>query len=55
MSDLQIRRIPVVENNKIVGIITIGDLANDKNVSQQEVADTVENLCDCGCNAKNAE
>ena len=55
MSDLQIRRIPVVENNKIVGILTIGDLANDKNVSQQEVADTVENICDCGCNAKNAE
>lgn len=55
MSDLQIRRIPVIENDKIVGILTIGDLANDKKVSAKEVSDTVENICNCGCNAKNAE
>lgn len=55
MSDLQIRRIPVIENDKIVGILTIGDLANDKKVSAKEVSDTVENICNCGCNAKNAD
>lgn len=55
MSDLQIRRIPVVENDKIVGILTIGDLASDKKVSAKEVSDTVECICNCGCNAKNAE
>jgi CBS domain-containing protein len=29
MSQNQIRRIPVVENNKIVGIVSLGDMATD--------------------------
>lgn len=53
MSDLQVRRIPVLEKDKLVGILTVGDLANSKNVSAKEVSDTVENICKCGCNAKN--
>jgi CBS domain-containing protein len=36
MSDHQVRRLPVVENDKLVGIVSIGDLAvkdgNDKRV-----------------------
>lgn len=55
MSDLQIRRLPVIENDKVVGMLTIGDLASDKKVSAKEVSDTVEHICGCGCNAKNAE
>lgn len=53
MSDMQVRRIPVLENDKLVGILSLGDLANSKNVSAKEVSDTVENICKCGVNSKN--
>ncbi|MFR0822993.1 MAG: CBS domain-containing protein [Clostridia bacterium] len=53
MSQNQIRRLPVVENNKIVGIITLGDLSANQNVSTQGVCETLENIC--GCQDKNAE
>lgn len=57
MSDLQIRRIPVCDtNNKIVGILSLGDLAhNDTKVGKSQVCNTLENICDCGANTKNAE
>lgn len=55
MSDLQIRRLPIVENNKVVGMLTLGDLANSQDVPAKEVSDTVECICECGSNAKNAE
>lgn len=53
MSHLQIRRIPVVENNKVIGMVTIGDLASNKNVNTQSVCNTLENICKC--DDKNAE
>lgn len=53
MSENQIRRIPVVENNKIVGILSLGDLAQNQDISNQKVATTFENICNCG--KKNAE
>lgn len=54
MSEEQIRRLPVVdENNKIIGIITLGDLCANQNVNIQEVGNTIENICKC--NDKNAE
>ena len=54
MSDEQIRRLPVVdENNKIIGIITLGDLCANQNVNTEDVCQTLENIC--GCNDKNAE
>lgn len=57
MSDLQIRRIPVCDiNNKIVGILSLGDLAHhDKEVGTKEVCNTLENICNCNGNTKNAE
>lgn len=55
MCDCQVRRVPVVENEQIIGIITIGDLANNKQVSPEEVSVTVEGICRCGDNTKNAE
>lgn len=55
MCDCQIRRVPVVENDMIVGIITLGDLANNQNVTSKEVSDTVEGICKCHQNSKNAE
>ena len=54
MSKYQIRRLPVVDdNNKIVGIITLGDLAKNNNINNNEVTNTLENICKC--NDKNAE
>lgn len=56
MSNLQIRRIPVMQDNQIVGILTLGDLANhDGKVGAKEVCNTLENICDCNPKAKNAE
>ncbi len=55
MCDCQIRRVPVVENDLLVGIITVGDLANNENVTSKEVSDTVEGICKCNNNSKNAE
>ena len=54
MSEYQIRRIPVVENNKVVGILTIGDLAHfDEELGKQEVCTTIENICNCNGQVKN--
>ena len=53
MSDNQIRRLPVVENNKIVGIVTLGDLAHKGNIDESTIGETFENICTCG--KKNAE
>lgn len=54
MKDLQVRRLPVLENNKIVGMLSIGDLVNAQNVNEQEVSDTIGCICNCKSN-KNAE
>ena len=40
MSQNQIRRIPVVENNKVVGMVSLGDIATDAKFDT-EVADTL--------------
>ena len=53
MSQNQVRRLPIIENNKIVGILTLGDLASNKDVHTEEVCHTLENICNC--NNKNAE
>ncbi|MGN1310208.1 MAG: CBS domain-containing protein [Clostridia bacterium] len=55
MCDCQVRRVPVVENEQVIGIITLGDLANNQHVSPEEVSITVEGICRCGNNAQNAE
>lgn len=47
MSKNQIRRVPVVENEKLVGIISIGDLARHDEVSNHEVANCICNICNC--------
>ena len=55
MSDLQIRRIPVIEDNKIVGMLTIGDLAKNQNITSEHVGNTFEQICRFSHNSKNAE
>lgn len=53
MSQNQVKRIPIVENNKIVGILTLGDLAANDQVNDRGVNNTLNNIC--RCNDKNAE
>lgn len=55
MSQFQVRRIPVVEQNKIVGILTFGDVANEKWIDNREAERVIEHICGCSCNPKNAE
>lgn len=55
MKDFQIRRLPVVENNKIVGMLTIGDLVENKGVSTNEVSEVLKDICKCYDHSKNAE
>ena len=45
MAKNQIRRVPVVEDEKLVGIITIGDLARNAEVPDQEVSDCMCQIC----------
>lgn len=56
MGNNQIRRLPVCdENNHIIGILTVGDLAhNDIQLGAQQICNTITNICDCNEN-KNAE
>lgn len=53
MSQNAIRRLPVIENNKIVGIITLGDFAKNENANTEAAWNTLENICDC--KTRNAE
>ena len=50
MKKNQIRRLPVIENNKIVGILSMGDIAIT--LDEDEVGDTLSCICeedDCNC------
>ena len=53
MSENQIRRIPVVENNKVVGILTLGDLSRCDETGEDNLCCTLENICECNGQAKN--
>lgn len=56
MAKEQIRRLPVIENGKVVGMLTMGDLAkNDIELGQEDVSDTINNICDPVGENKNAE
>lgn len=54
MATNQIRRIPVVDNNKVIGMLTLGDLChyNDE-IGENYFCTTVEDICECGGQAKN--
>ena len=53
MAKEQVRRIPVTENGKLVGILTLGDFAKNQQINHEFVGKTSE--CICGYNDKNAE
>jgi len=54
MANNQIRRIPVVDNNKVIGILTFGDLTHYYDeIGEEEYCSTMDNICECGGQAKN--
>ncbi len=56
MSKMQIRRIPICDDtNKVVGILTLGDIVSNENIGEQSVCYTIENICNCSNQPKNAE
>lgn len=44
MTENQVKRVPVTQGNTLVGIITLADLTNNNNVTDQCVTDTVEGI-----------
>ena len=49
MSTNQVRRIPVVDNNKVVGMLTLGNLAKySQETGKENFSNTFEEICDCG-------
>ena len=55
MCDSQVRRVPVVENGVLVGIVSLGDLANNNKINNQEAYDALNGICRCGQDKQNAE
>lgn len=56
MAKNQIRRLPVTNNGKVVGILTLGDLAKyNEEIGMENVSTTFEKICSCKGNSKNAE
>lgn len=47
MGKTGIRRIPVTENGKLVGMLTLGDLAKNHDISPECVGTTFEHICNC--------
>ena len=45
MSENQIRRIPVIDKNKITGILTLTDLSRSEQISDFKFATTYDNIC----------
>lgn len=45
MAKNQIRRVPVVEDEKLVGIISVGDLAKNNEVPEQELSNCMSHIC----------
>ena len=54
MAQNQVRRIPILDNSKVVGIITLGDLSRNQEINDQRVCNTLEDIC-CNITNKNAE
>ena len=56
MADNQVRRLPVVIDEKVVGMITLGNLAQFHSVSNECLCNTIECVCHTrGQDIKNAE
>ena len=52
MSDHQIRRLPIVEGNKLIGIVSLGDLAVN-NQSSDEAGEALKDISHPAAEPKN--
>ena len=48
MSENQIRRLPIIENDKIVGILSIGDISRNPHTDKESFVITFDNICKGG-------
>lgn len=48
MSKHQVRRLPVIENDRIVGILSIGDISRNQNTDKESFIITFDNICKNG-------
>lgn len=46
MAENQIRRLPVIHDGEIVGMLSVGDLAQNIHVTSNKVGETFECICD---------
>ena len=53
MSKNQVKRIPIIEDNKLIGMLTLGDLAANSKINETNLGNTLG--CICGCDKKNAQ
>ena len=51
MAQNKVRRIPILDNNKVVGMITLGDLAKNQEINTTGVCVTLEDIC-CNKNSR---
>ena len=49
MQKNKIRRLPVIEGNKIVGMLSIGDLAQNQDINPENLGHTLECICEPSC------
>lgn len=49
MANNQVRRLPVLEDGKVIGVLTIGDIAQQEDFSCEKLGETFEGICGCGC------
>lgn len=45
MAENQVRRIPIIDKNKIVGMLTLTDLSRSEEISDFKFATTYDNIC----------
>lgn len=50
MAQNQVRRIPVVMDEKVIGIISLGNLAQTSDMENWHLGDTLEAICNCNWN-----
>lgn len=55
MSNWQVKRVPVTDNNKIIGIVTVENIVNNNSIDQDRAYKAIEGIYHNGINPKNAE
>ena len=46
MAKNQVKRLPVIENGKVIGVLTLGDIANNNEISTENFGETASQIMD---------